>query len=510
MADFNRDKCAQRNRIAARRDGVNAAPVHFFRTAGELAPAERLVYSEGALPATEEEALARINALLPANAPPLHADQIYLHYCEAASNRFIGNLDPRPMFLGDTTLRNMAQDAAGGVAFMNSHRTGGLSHPAQLPMGKTFAGRYEELADGTKRTVIGFYMLRGVAPNGPEGPTTDAMHVSILGGTLFDTSVGLGSTGEKVCDLCGHALQATDEDGRYLCPHVPGTTRRMTTVEQEAQRARGVEKGFATYTLHHAHMNEFSGVYAGAVPGAGFNKALALARELTPAERLQIRAAYATLLRKGDLPMDWDELIAPLTRAFEQALRLVGLGRAAELELAPAVTGVAAATLAEVSTTLTVPPPVSTAREQELAAQLATREQELAQERTARQEAEAAQRQKDATTFADGLVQTGRILPAARPAVLAGYAQALADDAGHQTTVAYHDALGVAQTGTRAQAWQAAFNAAPAQHFGDHIPAQTLTLPAGNPPPDAKARQTELLALTALGQAILASAPQEK
>lgn len=298
MPDFNRDKCQQRNRLAARRDGIDGAPLRLLRRG---AVAVEVLAHLGSLPASETEALERINALLGAEVEPLTAADVWVHYAEAANDNFI---EDRFLFLDATTLRNVARDAERGVAFMNSHRTGGLSHPSELPFGRTFAGKFEEYRDEAgrlrQRALVGFYMLRGKHPNGANGPSTDDLHAAIEGGTLFDVSVGLYG-GDRVCDVCGHELHATDERGRDLCPHVPGTLRGMNADQQEAQRQRGVCKALASYSLVNARMGEISGVFDGAVPGAGFRKALSLHRQggLDAATLSACRDAYVTLAR-GD------------------------------------------------------------------------------------------------------------------------------------------------------------------------------------------------------------------
>ncbi|MBV9849827.1 MAG: hypothetical protein JO250_09165 [Armatimonadetes bacterium] len=303
---FNSERCATRNRIAARRDGIDAVPLHFLRDAPE-GPAAGAVKTRGYLPTTPAGILARINAMLPDGAPPLAEGDVYWHFAEAANSNFIGD---RYCFLDKSTLANIAADAESGVSFMNSHRTGGLSAPAEMPFGRTFAGQYQEWTEDRggpekiihRRALIGFYMLRGVQPNGEQGPTTDALHAMIGGGTVADVSVGLHD-GDKVCDVCGQELYAYDtESGSYLCPHAPGTTRRMTPEQKAAQKARGVPDGAASYSLVDARCHEVSAVFDGAVPGAGFRKTLALARAagLTPDETQEARHAFASLLTPGD------------------------------------------------------------------------------------------------------------------------------------------------------------------------------------------------------------------
>lgn len=243
----------------------------------------------GKLPSSSSEALGIINGLRAEGAEPLTEADVHIHYLEAANDNFVSD---RYCFLGEDTLRNIATDAAAGFAFMNSHRTGRGWSPSELPLGRTFCGRYETLpategeeGSATRRAVVGIYMLRGVTPNGASGPSTDDMHRMIDARTIFDCSVGLIG-GEQICDVCGHGVWAYDEEYRYLCPHVPGTTYRMTDDEMKAQVAKGVPDGRASYTVANAGCNEVSAVWDGAVPGAGFAKAATLS--LPEDQRLDI------------------------------------------------------------------------------------------------------------------------------------------------------------------------------------------------------------------------------
>jgi hypothetical protein len=314
---FDKEACRRRNRIAALRDNVNAAPIKLYGST--FAPdseetTSTLIYARGTLPKTEHAALARINALRPPDAKPLEAEDVWIHYAQAANDNFVAD---RHMFLGSKTLKNIAADAATGVAFMNSHRTGSLSHPSELPFGKTFAGRYEQhkSEDGGKpreHSWLGMYMLRGVHPNGAAAPSTDDLHLMIDAGTVPDVSVGLFG-GENFCDVCGNELEGPD------CTHAPGTHRNMNDENKEAQKARGVCAATATFTYDDAHMTEVSAVYDGAVPGAGFRKLMRLSkqRQLSTQELVQARTAYASLLSKGDLSMQ-DDIEAMAQEAAEK------------------------------------------------------------------------------------------------------------------------------------------------------------------------------------------------
>ena len=301
---FNQDKCQQRNHLAARRDGVNAAPMRFLKRAEMekfLAQSPHNRGGAGKLPASDAEALSIINAKL---AKPLTLEQIHIHYIEAANTNFVGD---RYLFLDPSTLKNIATDAQAGFAFMNSHRTGGLSHQSELPFGRTFCGRFENYTDEPEgdaqpgetrqRTVVGFYMLAGVKPNGDSGPSTDDLSAMIDAMTVFDVSVGLYG-GDAICDVCGEDLNAYDSVEGWLCPHVPGSTYKMTAEQVEAQKARGVGDGAASYSLCDSHCGEVSAVYDGAVPGAGFRKALSFAKDggLSEDALVQLQHAYEALL----------------------------------------------------------------------------------------------------------------------------------------------------------------------------------------------------------------------
>jgi hypothetical protein len=239
--------------------------------------------------------------MLPEGASPLTAADVYVHYIEAANNNFVGD---RFMFLGKSTLRNIANDAGAGVAFMNSHRNGGLSTPAEFPFGKTFAGQYQEgtneSGEAFQRAMFGLYMLRGVKPNGENGPSTDDLDKKIRGGTLFDVSIGLKARqGQDICDVCSNDLNSEK------CQHIPGTVYGMTPDEIKLQKDKGVTNGAASYTHENGRLGEVSGVFDGAVPAAGFRKALALQSELVGSDRALALSAYKNLWLSDDSQGDY-------------------------------------------------------------------------------------------------------------------------------------------------------------------------------------------------------------
>lgn len=300
IAGFSTEKCEQRNKIASLRNLQEAAGVRLSGSNGvnlfaSEAPTGTLIDSTGDVPKDDAEALTRIRLLQPSGAKPLEQDEIFVHYCEAANSNYVSD---RYMFLGSGTLSNIAKCGIAGIAFMNSHRTGGFSSESELPFGRTFCGRYEQYLaeDGQlfERTLIGLYMLRGSKPTGESGPSTDELHRMINGGVLKDVSVGINPAilGKRVCDVCGAEYWGGD------CPHYAGSTYQMSEEQKTAQIRRGVLSGVATYSLEDWEMGEVSGVYNGAVPGAGFAKAhAALSSGILPENiATELATAYAAYL----------------------------------------------------------------------------------------------------------------------------------------------------------------------------------------------------------------------
>lgn len=297
---FNAEKCEQRNRIASLRNLQEAAPVRLSGSNGmklfaSAAPEGVLIDSWGDLPVDNKEALTRIQKFQPSGADPLEEDQVWIHYIESANSNYISD---RNVFLGSGTLLNIAKAGVAGIAFMNSHRTGSFSTESELPFGRTFSGRYEQYmasnGDIFERTLQGFYMLRGSKPVGMSGPDTDEFHKMIDGGVLKDVSVGIGpgQMGTRICDVCGNEYYSRD------CVHYSGSTYEMSEDQKAAQIRRGVLRGVATYTLENWEQGEVSGVYDGAVPGAGFAKAYeALQAGSLPESFLtELATAYAAYL----------------------------------------------------------------------------------------------------------------------------------------------------------------------------------------------------------------------
>jgi hypothetical protein len=290
--------CEQRSRIAALRDNVDAPSLAVHKDASDLYTGawskENLIFEVGDDLVSDREAVSLINELRSGSGSKgLSPKQVWIHWLEAANTNFIGD---RFMFLDASTLKNVAARGSDGFAFMNSHRTGGLSSPAEMPYGYTFAGRYEEAEDGStihRRALVGVYMLRNAFPNGTGLPGTDDLHKAIKGGTLRDVSMGLVG-GSQLCDVCVRELGSED------CPHIPGTHKELSPEQIESQTKRGATKGVASFSLVDAMPQEVSAVFKGAVPGAGFRKAMKFVSSgessLASQYRNELLSAYGGLL----------------------------------------------------------------------------------------------------------------------------------------------------------------------------------------------------------------------
>lgn len=510
-------RCAVRNKKAARR-GFNSAPVRLSVKAPEpidtsdaaVAEGLRLVSSRGTLPGTKAGAIERINQMLGADAEPLTLDQVWLVYLEAGNSNFI---DKYQMHLADSTLRNIARRASKSIAFMNSHRTGGMSTPAEQPYGRTFAGRWEKAvtAEGRSfsRTLVGVYMLRGELPNGDGGPSTDALYRGIKGGTLFDVSLGIQG-GDEICDICGNALEGYDEQGNMLCSHVPGTHRNMTKEQIADQLASGVPKGVASFTLEDATAGEVSSVYDGAVPGAGFRKALSLSksRQLSNSDLEEARLSFAPLLGRKDFLQlgggpfsEPDRGVAPQTRGADMAksnkqrvslAALTTVLSAAGIEIeddeqddqvpvtaAPPARPAAAAQEGTAAGSTQPPATRPAAATNDIDDRLRALEEQnrqlndtLTAEREERERREQSQRKEtalaQAANWADSHVRLGTAIPAERDELVSLYAQAAMDDATNPAKVSYRDETNTPKLGNRVQALSAVWAKRGRHNLGDN------------------------------------------
>lgn len=169
----------------------------------------------------------------------------------------------------ETSLRNYAQDAADGLAFMDSHHTGGLAMgPPEQPLGHSFDGRFVGASGaGPARVEEQFYAFRGQAPNGSGKLTVDQLIFNMRAGISRDISIGF-MPGWYRCSIDGlNWLRDMN------CRHWPG-------FEYPKTNAKGEDTGetqLAYLWVMDAHQTEASAVYDGATPGCMVGKARRLA-----------------------------------------------------------------------------------------------------------------------------------------------------------------------------------------------------------------------------------------
>jgi hypothetical protein len=164
-----------------------------------------------------------------------------------------------------TTLDNFAVDAEAGVAFMNSHRTGGFIGSAELPLGRTFDAKVIGASSaGPTRLDVTSYTLRGLNLT---GLSTDAFIDGMRSGIVRDVSVGFYG-GEYRCSICDKDMR-TD----WTCRHWPGRSypKLNSKGEETGETVRAVAR------IVGAHLAEISAVYDGATPGCMVSKAKRMA-----------------------------------------------------------------------------------------------------------------------------------------------------------------------------------------------------------------------------------------
>lgn len=213
----------------------------------------------------------------------LETNEPYVWQAQASNDRE----DAYATRMHRSTLENFAADASAGVAFMNSHRTGGFIGLAELPMGRTIEGKVVGAsAANPLRVDITSYTLRGLDLN---GLSTDRFIDGMRSGIARDVSVGFYG-GEYRCSICDRDMLRDWE-----CRHWPG--REYPKLDAKGKEVEG-ETLRAVAWIHDAHLAELSVVYDGACPGAMVLKArsLASAGELKPQEIDFLEARYRVRL----------------------------------------------------------------------------------------------------------------------------------------------------------------------------------------------------------------------
>lgn len=187
-----------------------------------------------------------------------------------------------------SSLKNYEADAKDGVAFMNSHRTGGFT-PAEQPYGQSFDARLSGAqGNGIARLDEWFYIPAGTFPNGQSAMSADDMIRAIRTGSGRDISIGFYGA-RWMCSVCNRDMMRD-----WDCRHFPGMTYKL--VDSKGNETGEEDVAFAW--IHDAHQTEASLVYDGATPGCMTKKAkrMAAAGELRPEAIDLIEARYRIAL----------------------------------------------------------------------------------------------------------------------------------------------------------------------------------------------------------------------
>lgn len=188
----------------------------------------------------------------------------------------------------DDTLKNFADDAENGVAFLASHDTD------YLPFGRSITGKYYDgRSNAGKRMEADFYTIPGLETG---KVTSDAFIRGVRSGILHDVSVGFYG-GEIRCSVCESPMFPFFGRIFSRCDHVPG----LMYYKKNKDGSDSDTKVMATGDIYGAHLAEVSSVYDGATPGAaiiGVARAMGLADEglLRPEHRAFVESHFRTKL----------------------------------------------------------------------------------------------------------------------------------------------------------------------------------------------------------------------
>ena len=192
-------------------------------------------------------------------------------------------IDSYSTYMLESTLKNFAEDAAAGVAVLDSHNS------RRLNFGMSVSGEVvsEGSGDNKRSSMISdFYTIPGIQT---EGMSTDAYIKGINTGLFRDVSVGFWMPpGSKIeCSICGKDMMRWWGDD--ACHHFPGA-------EYEIEGDGKTRKEVAYGAVDGGRLSEYSLVPDGATPGAGVAKARSMedAGELQPELALRLERTYHT------------------------------------------------------------------------------------------------------------------------------------------------------------------------------------------------------------------------
>jgi len=220
-------------------------------------------------------------------------------------------LDSHFTHMSESTLRNYAEDANKGVAFLKGHNW------RDLPIGYSLTGTYE--VGAKTRVVSDFYTIHGLSE-------TNDLIARMKMNLVRDVSVGFHG-GRAICDLCGADF--------WDCRHYPG-------LKYEEKEGDVVRTQLATFTIEDARLSEVSGVFDGSTPEAMVLKAqrAAKAGDLTAEQvgLLEQRYRVALPVSKRFATVEIPKETGKMTEEQELKVRSI-LNVAPEADIIPVVEG---------------------------------------------------------------------------------------------------------------------------------------------------------------------------
>lgn len=192
--------------------------------------------------------LPQVRALLREDVPE---DRLFLFDAQVSNQ----NLDSYYTRMAESSLRNYAEDAAAGVAFLDTHS-------GAQRLGYSYGGEYD---DEEKRVVASFYTLRGLQLG---KLSTDNFIEGVQYGLIRDVSIGFkeGEGFRYTCSVCRGDIFS------YDCPHIPGVEYDVPDAP-DVDPSRGAETATCFAWVENARLSEVSAVYDGATPDAMIVKA---------------------------------------------------------------------------------------------------------------------------------------------------------------------------------------------------------------------------------------------
>lgn len=246
------------------------------------------------------EAMKKINAQLPAGAPALTEDDVFVFSMELSNS----NIDAYFTRMTAETLQNYADRINNkGVPLMEQHED------MIYPVGRQFSAEVTQDEGGVYRLPVMTYILRGDVNSA--GISTDAIIKKIQGGVQRDVSIGF-IAGSYTCSICGGPM-VPYWGGRaegVQCDHICGCMYEGQTCYA------WVENGIIL---------EGSLVYVGATPQALIQKAINSANSGKLAGNMlatAVRALHINPSQLNDTPMKAKELLKKVANSGKLSDRL--------------------------------------------------------------------------------------------------------------------------------------------------------------------------------------------